>query len=752
MATVALASALTVPAHAASAQPLGPPASTNAVPAAADVPDGARKVDITGDSYSAGEGARHYFDANDPRHRSPYAAGAQAMQRVQDANPNVTLDGATGASSGAVTKDFFTSQEPESPGDPKVNTPQKNLIRPDADAVIVGFGGNDALFAKVLTDAITSGTGKAFEQTLKDLTPMLNSQLSPKEYEDQAANSAPGQAPTVTARLLQVYKALQQRAPHAKLVVPNYPLAIDPKVKAPYYSGFSKHELERIQEFGKQLNAAIAKAVAVCGCAELADVSHAMDGHEVYTDDPGLTDLGVIFSGSPDHWSKHEPFHPNSKGAARMADIIAKALAKALGVKSPSALGDKLTPFGKLRELVPDVNGDGIDDRAVRTHKKPKKFQSSPLGRVPLGASQAPAPGTAAGQDTDTGTTPGKAKGSGSTPSKGTGSGTGSGSGSAPGKGKGAGSGSGSAPGKGTSTGSGTAPGKGTGSGSGSAPGKATSTGSGTAPGKATGSGSGSAPGKGTSTGSGTAPGKGTGSGSGTAPGKGTGSGSGSTPAPAPAPAPGDGSGSGSAPAPAPAPAPGSGSAPGRGAATGTAPAPAPGSASGSLPSRGAAVGAADGGSSAASQPASTPGPIPGLDPTAGLAPAGGAINPAPTPQPAPAAWSTIPGNMPGTGSPSGLGSSIIASSGAWSNIPGNMPNVGTSSPGSSGIGGGYGTVNPGAYGGGFGSGNTGGSAVSSGGSGIGVSPGGSSPGSSGTSGSPGPAGGGGVGGCGACS
>ncbi|MGW3954083.1 hypothetical protein ACWEKM_24890, partial [Streptomyces sp. NPDC004752] len=43
-------------------------------PAAAADPRGV-EVDIVGDSYSAGEGMiGHYFNANDPRHRSPYAA------------------------------------------------------------------------------------------------------------------------------------------------------------------------------------------------------------------------------------------------------------------------------------------------------------------------------------------------------------------------------------------------------------------------------------------------------------------------------------------------------------------------------------------------------------------------------------------------------------------------------------------------------------------------------------------------------
>ncbi|RBM09385.1 hypothetical protein DEH69_23085 [Streptomyces sp. PT12] len=320
-------------------------------------------VDIIGDSYTSGEGMTDtYFDAEDRRHRSPFAPGGQATQRVRDANPQMDLDATMGASSGATTRDFFG---PQIENDQVVNGPQRDQVRPDADAVIVGLGGNDARFADVLTEAWTSFLdADAFDEVLREVGPQLNSRLSDQEYRDQAANSAPGQAPTLTARLLQVMEALQQRAPGAELVVPNYPMAIDPQVESPWSSGFSQDEMREIQAFGRQLNAAIARAVEVCGCATLADVSESMRGREVYTDDPALNDLGVRWSGSRAEWSRNEPFHPNVEGGALMSDAIARALAEALGLNAPAARGDHPTPFRELREAVPDADGDGVADRA----------------------------------------------------------------------------------------------------------------------------------------------------------------------------------------------------------------------------------------------------------------------------------------------------------------------------------------------------------------------------------------------------
>lgn len=315
-------------------------------------------VDIVGDSYNSGEGMRGtYFDPEDRRHRSPYASGSQALQRLQDANPDVDLDGQTGASSGATTRDVF---EPQTDDDGNViNPPQGSLVRPDADAVVMGFGGNDALFADVLTEAwhsVTNGqSSPRFDEFMAGLAPLMDTTLTPEEYARQAETTAGGQAPTIVARMLQAMREIQAKAPGAKLVVPNYPLPVDPQATS-VWSRFSEYELERFRAFGTQLNQAIAKSVELCGCATLADMAGALDGREAYTDDPAINDLNAALTGRYDQWNSMEPFHPNVEGGGLMSDAIARALAEALGLKSPEPGGAHPTPFGELREA-PDPEG-----------------------------------------------------------------------------------------------------------------------------------------------------------------------------------------------------------------------------------------------------------------------------------------------------------------------------------------------------------------------------------------------------------
>ncbi|GIG67064.1 hypothetical protein [Phytomonospora endophytica] len=331
-----------------------------AAPANAQAPlaDDQVKVDILGDSYNSGEGMRGtYFDPEDRRHRSPFASGSQALQRLQDANPDIDIDGQIGASSGATTRDVFETQE-DADGNP-VNPPQNSLVRPDADAVIMGFGGNDAQFAQVLTEAWRSATqgqsSPRFDRFMEGLEPLMDTDLSAEEYQRQAESTPGGQAPTIVARLLQAMREIQAKAPGAKLVVPNYPLPVNPEATS-FWSRFSEYELQRFREFGTQLNRAIAKSVELCGCATVADMAGALDGREAYTDDPAINDLNAALTGRHDQWNSNEPFHPNVEGGGLMSDAIAGALAEALGLKPPDEGGATPTPFNELREA-PDPEG-----------------------------------------------------------------------------------------------------------------------------------------------------------------------------------------------------------------------------------------------------------------------------------------------------------------------------------------------------------------------------------------------------------
>nr|QEO73582.1 hypothetical protein [uncultured bacterium] len=352
------------------------------------------KIVVVGDSYSSGEGihvidpagqrpaGNSYIDARDPRHQSTLSAAAQAAARLQEANPGVRVELHIAASSGATTTDVFNTQRKDplepTPGnrpqdgadmrtwydsnDMAVNVPQINQIPEDADAVIIGLGGNDAFFGP-LVEAYAYDLAVKAGQLRDQAAKVLDTSLPDEVYRDQA-KGAPGRAPTLVARLLQVLQAVKDRAPGAKVTLQTYPVAVDPE-KWSAIDGLRQPDTVRMVQFAKQLNDAIKHAAKVCGCASVADVSTALQGRELNTPDPGINDLFTGAFGDRTKWSKNEPVHPNVKGAGLMADPLAQALARDLGLTPPQPQKDRQTDTSKLKlkhTPAPDTDNDGVAD------------------------------------------------------------------------------------------------------------------------------------------------------------------------------------------------------------------------------------------------------------------------------------------------------------------------------------------------------------------------------------------------------
>jgi lysophospholipase L1-like esterase len=323
-------------------------------------------VDIVGDSYAAGEGVQTtYIDAGDQRHRSLVSPALLALSRVADGNPGMRVDANVVASSGAVVSDFFMPQKTQD-GQAVINDPQVDQIRPSAQLVIVEFGGNDALLAQVLAEARRSGA--SLDATVKKLVGLLVSDGTPEEYFAQARSSTPGQAPTLVARMLQVLAGVANRAPHARIVVTNYPLAVDPQNKHSS-SLISERDLTTVRKFQHDLNKAIGRAVEICGCADLLDVSGAVAGHEAYTTD-------TAFNERSDQQSPREMYYPNRKGASLIANPIAAGLARLLGVKAPNPSEDMTVPANIMtRSGVSDRDGDQVPDVKDKAPNDPARSE-----------------------------------------------------------------------------------------------------------------------------------------------------------------------------------------------------------------------------------------------------------------------------------------------------------------------------------------------------------------------------------------
>ncbi|WP_169524055.1 GDSL-type esterase/lipase family protein [Amycolatopsis balhimycina] len=344
--------------------------------ASADPPPAQRvsvAVDIIGDSYTAGEGVRDtYLDPADPRHRSLAAPALQALSRLQSDNAGLLVDANVVAASGAQTTDFFEAQK--GPGNTVVNPPQRDQIRPGAQLVIVGFGGDDAHLATVLADVqrAANGLNVALDKQIRDLGSLLDWTSTDQEYLAQATSSAPGRAPTLVARILQVMTGIRSRAPHATIVLTNYPLATDPRnTHATSVAGES--DLTSVRKFGYDLNKAIERAAQICHCASLVDLSAAVAGHEAYTADSAFNEQ----SGPQ---SSQEQFRPNQKGASLIADPIAAGLARLLWITPPKPGDGKLTVPSNIavHNGASDRDGDRVPDSRDQRPDDPARSVDAP--------------------------------------------------------------------------------------------------------------------------------------------------------------------------------------------------------------------------------------------------------------------------------------------------------------------------------------------------------------------------------------
>ncbi len=252
-----------------------------------------------GDSYSSGEGADDYLDGTDTDDNRCHRSG-NAYSQVVHGGGNFGGPLVFGACSGAVADDYFdanTGQDGESA--------QQAHLNDDTSLVTVSMGGNDFGFVDVLTTCVTG---------LKSCARDKHDQ----EVRDRIAAELP--------QLVQMYLDMRERAPGARILVVGYPHLFPHEASGEWsLSGtISGKERRWMNEIGAhanaQIQAAIAEANAQGANIEYVDVSHALDGHEIGSDDPWMNDLTVSW-GLPPSVSPAS-FHPNAEGQAAIAEAV----------------------------------------------------------------------------------------------------------------------------------------------------------------------------------------------------------------------------------------------------------------------------------------------------------------------------------------------------------------------------------------------------------------------------------------------
>lgn len=270
----------------------------------------ATKYVAIGDSYSSGEGTEDYIPPSDSNgcHRSPHA-----YPRLLVDNNVVPYYLTFVACSGAKTGNVLNGQN----GEPS----QLDALGEDTALVTLGVGGDDLDFADVLEGCLYKSQAA--------WNPFTNCQRVYGNHVSDLLLDVLTRKPEQNGlnRLQYVIARIQERAPHAKIVVIGYPRLFPEGGTAgaldKFLPGIPEHACYLIRESDqrwidqneRQLNGAIAASARSMG-AQYVDVSNASSGHE------------LCAGGSPDFFNGIKPsevvgsFHPTHYGQQQIANAI----------------------------------------------------------------------------------------------------------------------------------------------------------------------------------------------------------------------------------------------------------------------------------------------------------------------------------------------------------------------------------------------------------------------------------------------
>jgi lysophospholipase L1-like esterase len=217
-----------------------------------------------GDSYSSGVGAGSYDSASGACKRSTKAYPALWAAAHSPASFSFT------ACSGARTGDVVSGQLAP--------------LNSATGLVSISIGGNDAGFADVMTTCVLNSESICLQRV--------------EEARRYVATTLPG-------KLDQVYSAIGNKAPAARVVVLGYPRLY--KLGGTCVAGLSEKERAALNSASDDLNATIAKRAADHGFS-FGDVTTTFTGHEICSSDPWIHSVT---------WPVENSYHPKAVGQAR---------------------------------------------------------------------------------------------------------------------------------------------------------------------------------------------------------------------------------------------------------------------------------------------------------------------------------------------------------------------------------------------------------------------------------------------------
>lgn len=255
-----------------------------------------------GSSYVTGPGGGHYAGGKTARrcgrttndYPREVAAAAKGRLRLVD-----------NACSGAVTRDLTHPAK-----HPVNNPPQIDAVTPDTRLVTITVGGNDIDYV-----------GRVISMSCANSDPERGRTIAPRTC---ARDGVPSPEPEAAAyslveqRLVAAVEAIRTRAPHAVVMLVDYPPAVAKGDRGCALLPLSPDEIDQTLRVENALAGATAKAARRTG-VELVTASLAGEAHDVCSPDPWVTGF-----------AKPVPFHPNESGKRGVAQLIITKLGSRL--------------------------------------------------------------------------------------------------------------------------------------------------------------------------------------------------------------------------------------------------------------------------------------------------------------------------------------------------------------------------------------------------------------------------------------
>ncbi len=241
-----------------------------------------------GDSYTAAPWLP--TSSTDGCARSDHNYPHQVAERLEDAE---LLDVSCG---GATATDIIQSQDQ---GD-SVHPPQIEAVSQDTDLVTVGIGVNDDGFA----------SHAAYECIV-----LAKTDPSGSPCEDANAKKLPAGLERMQGRLEDVFEAIAQRAPDARILAVGYPRLLPDSGGCPDRLPLAKGDLDFVRGAYERLNETI-QAAAEATDVEFVDVAAASEGHDICADEPWIN------GDRKDRRTKAAPYHPTPEEQAAVAQMV----------------------------------------------------------------------------------------------------------------------------------------------------------------------------------------------------------------------------------------------------------------------------------------------------------------------------------------------------------------------------------------------------------------------------------------------